>query len=130
MHTQANFRFMVLKSSATPAHARDADVASDWEDVVQVEMLVEHEQALQCPICLDAPPSCPQVCTCRILVENQANQPFVGERVIRAASHTITTSEPSSAVGPMQSSRRRSSSDMRADMRADARTLGVVERGG
>jgi hypothetical protein len=29
--------------------------------VVQVEMLVSHAEALQCPICLDAPPSCPQV---------------------------------------------------------------------
>ena len=39
MLEQANFRFMVLKSSATAAHARDADVPADWEDVVQARPL-------------------------------------------------------------------------------------------
>lgn len=44
------------------ANVRDPDRMLDWEDVAAVEVLAP--TPLQCPICLEQPPNCPQITLC------------------------------------------------------------------
>eukprot|EP00884_Botryococcus_braunii_P023287 jgi/Botrbrau1/9642/Bobra.0131s0019.2 len=59
---QANFRFLAGDAGNLHQCEKDPDLALDWEDVVEVEMMVQ--SPLRCPISLDSPPLCPQITPC------------------------------------------------------------------
>lgn len=59
---QANFRFVVSDAIDLPTYRRDADLMLKWDDVVQVQMLTTSD--IQCPITLEAPPTCAQITPC------------------------------------------------------------------
>lgn len=59
---QANFRFLVSDLADYSLNASDPDKMLQWEDVVAVN--VTAPIPVQCPICLDTPPLCPQITSC------------------------------------------------------------------
>eukprot|EP00850_Spirogloea_muscicola_P020349 SM000213S06814 [mRNA] locus=s213:27851:32144:- [translate_table: standard] len=64
---QANFRFLVSDLGDYAAHVADPDRPIDWGDVAAVDVAVAAPAGAgppQCPICLDAPPLCPQITAC------------------------------------------------------------------
>ncbi|KAG0581808.1 hypothetical protein KC19_3G011200 [Ceratodon purpureus] len=59
---QANFRFLVSDLGDYVLNASDPDKMLQWEDVSAVN--VTAPVPVQCPICLDTPPLCPQITSC------------------------------------------------------------------
>lgn len=59
---QANFRFLVSDLGDYVLNASDPDKMLQWEDVAAVN--VTAPVPVQCPICLDTPPLCPQITSC------------------------------------------------------------------
>lgn len=59
---QANFRFLVSDLGDYALNASDPDKMLQWEDVAVVN--VTAPVPVQCPICLDTPPLCPQITSC------------------------------------------------------------------
>ncbi|KAL2636037.1 hypothetical protein R1flu_007516 [Riccia fluitans] len=59
---QANFRFLVSDLGDYMLNTADPDKMLQWEDVAAVN--VAAPVPVQCPICLDSPPLCPQITTC------------------------------------------------------------------
>lgn len=59
---QANFRFLVSDLGDYVLNASDPDKMLRWEDVAAVN--VTAPAPVQCPICLDSPPLCPQITSC------------------------------------------------------------------
>ncbi|BFI29806.1 hypothetical protein MPTK2_3g06120 [Marchantia polymorpha subsp. ruderalis] len=59
---QANFRFLVSDLGDYMLNTSDPDKMLQWEDVAAVD--VAAPVPVQCPICLDCPPLCPQITTC------------------------------------------------------------------
>lgn len=59
---QANFRFLVSDLGDYVLNASDPDKMLQWEDVAAVNMMAP--VPVQCPICLDTPPLCPQITSC------------------------------------------------------------------
>ncbi|CAK9202283.1 unnamed protein product [Sphagnum troendelagicum] len=58
---QANFRFLVSDLGDYMLNASDPDKMLQWEDVAAVNVTAPE---VQCPICLDSPPLCPQITSC------------------------------------------------------------------
>ena len=59
---QANFRFLVSDLGDYVLNASDPDKMLQWEDIAAVN--VTAPVPVQCPICLDTPPLCPQITSC------------------------------------------------------------------
>ncbi|MCO5602240.1 hypothetical protein L7F22_056368, partial [Adiantum nelumboides] len=59
---QANFRFLVSDFGDYVVNALDPDKMLQWEDVAALS--VSAPVPVQCPICLEAPPVCPQITSC------------------------------------------------------------------
>lgn len=59
---QANFRFLVSDMGDYVLNSSNPDKMLQWEDVAAVNFSTPNH--VQCPICLDSPPLCPQITTC------------------------------------------------------------------
>ena len=59
---QANFRFLVSDYGDYLLNSSDPDKMLPWEDIAAVN--VSAPIAIQCPICLESPPLCPQITSC------------------------------------------------------------------
>lgn len=59
---QANFRFLVSGMGDYMLNLSNPDKMLQWEDVAAVSFSTPNH--VQCPICLDSPPLCPQITTC------------------------------------------------------------------
>ncbi|EFJ21418.1 hypothetical protein SELMODRAFT_443565 [Selaginella moellendorffii] len=59
---QANFRFLVSDFGDYLENSTDPDKMLEWEDIALVEL--SSSVAIQCPICLESPPLCPQITSC------------------------------------------------------------------
>lgn len=59
---QANFRFLVSDFGDYSLNSSDPDKMLQWEDIAAVN--VSAPVPVQCPICLETPPVCPQITSC------------------------------------------------------------------
>lgn len=59
---QANFRFLVSDFGDYLLNSSDPDKMLQWEDIAAV--YVSAPVLIQCPICLENPPICPQITSC------------------------------------------------------------------
>eukprot|EP01018_Ginkgo_biloba_P017369 Gb_01733 [translate_table: standard] len=59
---QANFRFLVSDLGDYVLNSSNPDKMLQWEDVAAVKF--SSSVPVQCPICLESPPLCPQITTC------------------------------------------------------------------
>eukprot|EP00250_Pteridium_aquilinum_P015535 c22636_g1_i1 orf=105-2864(+) len=59
---QANFRFLVSDFGDYMLNSLDPDRMLQWEDIAAVN--VSAPIPIQCPICLESPPVCPQITSC------------------------------------------------------------------
>lgn len=86
---QSNFRFVV--GSHLPHLARfeeEPSRAFAWEDVLQVE--TTQAAHLQCPISLDAPPSCPSITACGHVF----SLPALVQHLVHAGGEGLTKAAP------------------------------------
>lgn len=59
---QANFRFLVSDFGDYLLNSLDPDKMLQWEDIAAVN--ISAPVPIQCPICLETPPVCPQITSC------------------------------------------------------------------
>ncbi|KAH7422956.1 hypothetical protein KP509_12G033200 [Ceratopteris richardii] len=59
---QANFRFLVSDFGDYLLNSLDPDKMLQWEDIAAVS--ISAPVPIQCPICLEVPPVCPQITSC------------------------------------------------------------------
>ncbi|KAH7373103.1 hypothetical protein KP509_17G037400 [Ceratopteris richardii] len=90
---QANFRFLVSDFGDYLLNSLDPDKRLQWEDIVAVS--ISAPIPIQCPICSEVPPVCPQITSCGhifcfpcilcffVMGSNEKNNEFFKKKALR-----------------------------------------------